>query len=312
MTNSEKQQVALAHSPDYSRHRLADTVNTVLSAIPMPTNLRGQRVLLKPNFVSSRGAEIACTNPEFLRAVALWFRDSGAQVALGDSPAFGTTASVLKNHGMTPLLLDTGCKPVNFSRPVVRVVGEGISLGIAREALECDLLVNLPKLKAHNQMYMTGAVKNLFGTVVGIQKAGLHMRHGSSHDAFANILLQLPEILPDNISVIDGIEAMHRSGPMDGDRIHLGCLGGATSAVALDTALLQALELPLELSPLWRAACAGGYPGADPANLDFTLEPADAFHGSGFQAPGELNPIRFNPFRLVMSTMRRVKIALRG
>lgn len=312
MTHSQKQQVALVHCPDYGRPRLAETVNRVLSATTMPANLRGLRVLLKPNFVSSRGAEIACTNAEFLRAVALWFMDRGAKVALGDSPAFGTTASVLKNHGMTQLIVDTGCEPVNFSRPVVRVVGESISLGIAREALECDLLVNLPKLKAHNQMYVTGAVKNLFGTVVGIQKAGLHMRHGSSHDVFANILLELSEILPDNISVIDGIEAMHRSGPMDGDPIRLGCVGGAASAVALDTALLQALELPLQLSPLWRAASAGKHPGAEPENLNFPLEPAESFHGSGFQAPGELNPVRFNPFRLMLSTMRRVKIALRG
>lgn len=312
MSQQEKQKVALSHCPDYSRRRLADRINTVLSSIPVPSNLRGARVLLKPNFVSSRGPDIACTNAEFLRAVAMWFSDSGARVSIGDSPAFGSTKSVMRNYGMAEVLGDTGCTPVTFSRPVVRVVRDNISLGIAREALECDLLVNLPKLKAHNQMYVTGAVKNLFGTVVGIQKAGLHMRHGNSHDEFADILLELSKILADNISVIDGIEAMHKSGPMDGEPLHLACIGGSQSAVALDTAVLQSLELPLHHSPLWRAASAAQHPDADPENIDFVLEAPARFYGSGFLAPKGLNPIRFNPFRFVFSTMRRVKIALRG
>ncbi|WP_136797891.1 MULTISPECIES: DUF362 domain-containing protein [Desulfosediminicola] len=308
----KKHQVILSRCPDYERARLGDTLNSVMSSLVLPQNTSGLRVLLKPNFVSSRGQEIACTNVEFLRAAAIWFRDHGAKVTIGDSPAFGSTRSVMDNYGMTDLLADIGCEPVNFSRPVVRVVGDGISLGIAREAFECDLLVNLPKLKAHNQMFVTGAVKNLFGTVVGIQKAGLHMRHGSSHDEFANILLELSEILPDNISLVDGIRVMHRSGPMDGDPLSLGCVGGAHSAVALDTALLSVLELPFDESPLWRVAAAAKHSGADPKSIDYVMEHPESFHGSGFRAPEGLNPIRFNPFRLMMSTIRKVKIALRG
>lgn len=309
MMRADKRPVALLHCPDYDRSRLTERIDAVLSCL-LPVKFTGKRVLLKPNFVSSRGPGIACTDPEFLRAVSLWFKDHGARVAIGDSPAFGSTMSVLKSHGMSAVLRDAGCEPVDFHSPVVCTVRGGITLGIARQALECDLLVNLPKLKAHNQMFLTCAVKNFFGTVVGIQKAGLHMRHGSSHDKFAEILLELPALLPDNISLVDGVVAMHRSGPMDGESLNVGCIGGAKSAIALDTALLQALELPRQMSPLWRAAITAGYPDADPAHIDFAMERPESFYGSGFRAPAVLNPIRFNPFRLIMSTMRRVKIAL--
>ena len=45
-----------------------------------------------------------------------------------------------------------------------------MTVTVAREAMECDIFVGLPKIKAHNQMYMTLAVKNIFGIVKGVQQ----------------------------------------------------------------------------------------------------------------------------------------------
>ena len=41
----------------------------------------------------------------------------------------------------------------------------GVCVPVAADALETDLLVGLPKIKAHNQMYLACAVKNRFGTI---------------------------------------------------------------------------------------------------------------------------------------------------
>jgi uncharacterized protein (DUF362 family) len=311
MNSSLQQHVALVHCVGYQQSVLFDSIETIFSSLPLPATLPGSTVLLKPNLISSRGPSLACTNPEFIAAVVNWCRDHGARVKVGDSPAFGTTATVMERHGMTKALRGVDYEQVQFKTPVSRKIYTGLTVEIAAEALECDMLLNLPKLKAHNQMYMTAAVKNIFGIVVGIRKAMMHMRHGGSHQEFAEILLGLPDLLPPHISVVDGIEAMHCSGPLDGIPLSLGVIGGSLSPVALDTALMDLLELPFQQSPLWQAAAAMNHPGSCRDDILYPLAVPSTFHGSGFIPPEGLNPVRFNPLRFLVGALRRFKLAIR-
>lgn len=307
---SSSHAVVLSRCDDYSPRLLAEGIEFIMSHLELPVSLTGSTVLLKPNLISSRGPALACTHPDFLAAVALWFIDHGAKVKIGDSPAFGTTVSVMARHSMMEKLAGIPVELVYFKTPVPRTLSNGVAVEIAAEALECDLFVNLPKLKAHNQMYMTGAVKNFFGIVVGMRKALLHMRHGSSHQRFADMLLCLPELLAPHLSLVDGIEVMHRSGPLDGEPLMLYCLGGSNSPVALDTALLTLLELPVEKSPLWKAAADRMNLGCHPVDISYPGSDPRDFAGSGFIAPTVLNPIRFNPFRLLVNGIRRIGLAI--
>lgn len=254
---------------------------------------------------------MACTDSRFIAAVAGWFADHGARLKIGDSPAFGTTMSVMARHGMTELPRRMPVEPVQFSTPVARTLENGVTVEIAAEALECDLLVNLPKLKAHNQMYITGAVKNFFGIVVGMRKAMLHMRHGSSHRQFAEILLELPGLVGPHLSLVDGIEVMHRSGPLDGEALGLQCIAGSRCPVALDTALLTLLNLPVGNSPLWQAAARRNHPGSNAADIRYPGTGPGDFQGSGFIAPCALNPIRFSLLRLLAGAVRRLALVIR-
>ena len=53
-------------------------------------------------------------------------------------------------------------------------------------------MFDLPKLKTHVLMSMTGAVKNLFGVLPGLSKVGYHATH-PSQEQFADVLLDLAE-----------------------------------------------------------------------------------------------------------------------
>jgi uncharacterized protein (DUF362 family) len=46
-------------------------------------------------------------------------------------------------------------------------------LRLCKEAMEADVVINLPKLKSHMQLTLTMGVKNLFGCVPGKMKAWL-------------------------------------------------------------------------------------------------------------------------------------------
>lgn len=266
---------------------------------------------MKPNLISVRGPKLACTDPRFIVAVAKLLVDRGAVVSLGDSPAFGSAAAVIGHLGLQTALHDLGVKVVEFANPRIFTVEGGIRVGVAREALDCDLLVNLPKIKAHSQMFVTIAVKNIFGVVKGVRKPLLHMRYGDSPRRFSGIILDLMKLLPAHITIADGIKVMHVCGPLRGKSLDLGCVAGSADPLAVDTAMLAALELSAEKSPLWQAAAERGYQGADLKNIRFPFLQPEDFYGSGFMAPDDLSPIRFNPFRFFRGTMRRILLAFR-
>ena len=304
--------VLLADCPSYDTERLKFCLDRFDETLDIGASLAGKQVMLKPNLISSRGAEIACPNTLWLVAVAEWFIDRGARVYIGDSPAFGTAEQVMRKRGMSSALAHLDVTVVNFVTPVPKELSHGVRISVAREALECDLFVNLPKVKAHSQMFVTLAVKNLFGIVVGMRKGLAHMKNGVSHDKFADLMLDLVELLPSQVSLIDGVVAMHRQGPVNGDRLALGCLGASRDPVALDTSLLDVLDLEPRNCPIYRAAKKRQLAGGSREHLQYPLsEPAD-FHGSGFTAPTILNPVPFNPFRFIVSTIRRTAAAMRS
>jgi uncharacterized protein (DUF362 family) len=295
----------------YSRPALSAVLERMAPFLGIAGNMTGKRVLLKPNLISARGPTVACTDPCIIAAVADWFVEQKAVVSIGDSPAFGTAAGVLKRLGIHADLLRSGVKVVEFVTPRVFALAGGVRVAVAAEALDCDLMVNLPKVKAHNQMYMTIAIKNIFGIVRGLRKTMLHMQYGNTHRRFAEIILDLIDLLPAHITIADGIEVMHISGPLHGEPLSLRCIAGSINPVAVDTALLCALELPAEKSPLWLAAGRRESNGAILSEIDFPfLQPVD-FHGSGFRAPDLLSPVRFNPFRFLHGAMKRIILALR-
>jgi uncharacterized protein (DUF362 family) len=267
---------------------------------------RSAKVFIKPNLISSKGPDLACTHGSFLLALAEFLVDNGALVAIGDSPAFGNAQGVLRKLGINGALRKRGIEIVNFNKVVQRRLDCGVNVGIAAEPLNCDYFINAPKVKAHSQMYVTLAVKNIFGIVMGMRKAALHMLHGGADNMFSKILVDLLDHLPPHhFSVIDGVCAMHLTGPIHGRPLNLGCIGFSSDPIALDTSLLHALELDSGKSPLWCETKSRGSSGSWLSNIHFPMQPPEMFHGSHFKGPDELSPVRFNPLRFFWNSLRR-------
>ncbi len=297
--------VALLHCRHYRTQEIAEKIDQICAAVGFSVS-GGTRVLLKPNLLTARSAgHLACTHPAFVAAAAEWFLDRGARVVIGDSPAFGTAKGVMRTTGIAGALAGLPVESINFDQSVrVRLPG-GVTVDMARAALECDVLVNLPRVKAHSQLYVTLAVKNYFGTVVGLQKPWWHLHYGKHAGQFASHLVDLLPVLPDGVTLLDGIVAMHESGPISGRPFSLGLVAGAVNPVALDTALLQILGLDRSLSAIWQECASRGLAGTDLEMINYPLlKPAD-FSGGNFKAPVILKPVSFNPLRMLVSAFRR-------
>lgn len=184
----------------------------------------GKKVLLKPNLISARVARLSCTDPRFLLALAQWFVEQGARVSVGDSPAYGSARVGLKTLGIEGELVKRGVQIIEFVKGTEVLLPCGVSVNLASEVLESDLVVNVPRIKAHNQMYVTLAVKNIFGIVRSLRKSMLHMVHGGKDGRFTQIIVDLISLLPENISVLDGIIGMHVQGPIRGRPLILDVL----------------------------------------------------------------------------------------
>lgn len=306
-----KEQIYLAAQADYNEQALAGKMQDLLAPVTSE-NLHGAKVLLKPNLLTATNNSLACTDARFIMAAARWFLDQGASVQLGDSPSFGSAAGVLSSMNALKPLQAMGVEVVEFKKNRTIQLRHGVQAGLAQAALDCDLLVNLPKVKAHAQARVTLAVKNCFGCVAGFQKPWWHMLHGGKKGIFFDLLAALLQHLPPSIHLVDGISAMHISGPVHGKPFPLGCMVCGTNPVAVDTVLLYILRLAPDESPLWLAARRAGLAGTELDALPLDRSRLEALRVDGFLVPGELNPVRFNPLRFLKNNGKRIFLRLRG
>ncbi len=285
-------------------------MDRLLSALGSLPEVRTSAVLLKPNLITARNGHLACTDARFLVAAARWFRDHGAKVTVGDSPSFGSARAVLGKIGALAELQRLDVPIVEFRQARAVFLPSGRKANLAAAALDCDLLVNLPRVKAHAQMRVTLAVKNCFGCLSGWHKPWWHMVHGGRKPCFPDLLVELLTALPPTLTLVDGIVAMHGTGPVHGEPFPLHLIAAGRNPVAIDTALLQLLGIAPEQSPLWLAARQAGLPGSRLEQLVFPLAvPAD-WAACGFLVPATLTPIRFNPLRFVKNSVKRLLLRL--
>ena len=125
----------------------------------------GMRVLVKPNLLTSKA--LACTNPDIVAAVCKLLLDGGCKVDVADSPGFGRAKSVARAIGLDEKLAPLGLEVLPMNQPApLRLDVPGAErqpvFMVSRRAIECDYLLSVPRIKAHSQMRITLAVKNLF------------------------------------------------------------------------------------------------------------------------------------------------------
>ncbi len=300
--------VALAQCRDYQGETLEQAVGALLEAVGCRP-ARGARILVKPNLLAATPPDfLPCTHPLVVRAVCRYLLDFGAEVRVGDSPSFGKGADIARKIGLTEALADLPVPLVELDKPIrVRLSFKGGRAGISRRAMDNDLILNLPKLKVHRMLRLTGAVKNFFGCVTGIRKALLHVVYGSWGTRFERMLLDLQDHLPPSFSLLDAVTAMHVGGPVHGQPFQLGLLGASRSPVALDAAVFSLLGLTAGEVATWQEARRRGLPGAEVSDLRYPLEPPQAFDAQCFEIPRELDPVGFHPIRLARSSFRHLK-----
>jgi len=199
----------------------------------------GSRVLIKPNLLKAAPAEGAVSpHHTVVRAVVEACVAAGAaNIIIGDSPGYGTAPRVAQACGIMQVARDFGIQVVDFRESVTIQTPEGFihkKFEVAREAAEADVIINIPKFKTHAMMVLTLAVKNLYGVIVGRQKARWHFQSGRNFRHFARFLLELAYVLKPSVSILDAVVGMEGNGPGRGTPRRLGYLAASKDMVCLD------------------------------------------------------------------------------
>ncbi|MEE1224755.1 MAG: DUF362 domain-containing protein [Clostridia bacterium] len=222
---------------------------------------KGDKVLIKPNFVMKKSPEeAATTHPEFLHAVICAVEEAGGIVTIAESPGGPYNAQILKSlytacgayeaiKGTNAVLnFDTSFTEVSY--PEGKTVK---SMAIINPILEADVIISLPKLKTHAMTSYTGAVKNLFGVIPGTYKAEMHFRL-DERKAFCSMLVDLYECVKPTLSIMDGIWAMEGNGPTSGQNRHVGLVLASANGHALDMMACKIIDYkPHEVDTVYEA-----------------------------------------------------------
>lgn len=235
--------VHLCRCPDYDPRRVDAAVEQSLRALPGFEALfkPGQRVLLKPNLLQAKPSEAAVTtHPSIVAAVARMVRAAGATPVIADSPGGAFNPATLRRlyhaTGMAAAAEESGAL-LSFDCGTVRVAIPGgratQTLDAMRVAVEADAIINLPKLKTHGLTHLSGAIKNLFGTVPGITKARYHALFPTV-DRFSAMLIDILAYYKPVLTVMDAIVGMEGDGPSAGNPRQIGVLLAGPDAVAVD------------------------------------------------------------------------------
>jgi len=313
MESSSK--AVLTQCEDYDSERLSEALQRQFALLGgLKTFVKASdTVLLKPNFIAPKPRRRAVqTDPAVLIETAKLVKDIGGRPFVGDSPAWSNMyhcakqlelEEPLKKLGVPIRQLDKGRK--------IRIGNDGRNVSFSRAALEADVIINLPKLKSHQQLVATIAVKNMFGAVSGKEKAYWHFGKGHTRDEFCEFLIEIYKYLNPALTIVDGITAMEGVGPIRGTPRQIGYLVGSTDPIACELVCSKLIGLEPDTLPMIRTAHRLGFGCCVFETLEIIGDNLPADVCEDFEIP-PLIPVRFSLLYICKSIVKQIILLVKS
>jgi len=292
MPNPENRKsiVAIVRCPSYEEQVVFDAVMRGFFLLGGASTFfdKNERILLKPNALSAVDPRLGVTtHPAVFEAVIKVMKETGATLSYGDSPAMYKPMQALEKAGLSAVAEKYGIPLADFEngRKVVhkqaRLKG---SLFIANGVLDADSLVSISKLKTHGLTRITGAVKNQFGCVPGLNKARYHAQFPLVND-FCALLVDITTFVHPRLYVIDAVMGMEGNGPNSGELKKLGVLIFSTDPVAADAVACKIIDIKPEFIPTCKIGQQAGLGVCDYDKIDIVGDPVADFIDKKFRIP---------------------------
>jgi len=248
--------VAVVKAASYS----VDLVSRMLEGIKeCGLDVRGKKVLLKPNLVEFDPATCINTEVSVVAAAYETFRTLGAaEVRIGEGPGHRRDTYALAEMAryrteipkFDSLFVDLNRDDVS---PIQRFADRK-EIYLPNTALGADLIVSLAKMKTHHWAGATLSMKNYFGlvpgSVYGWPKNELH------HIGIPRSIVELSRVFRRSFAIVDGVVGMEGNGPIQGTPKPVGVLVMGSDLPAVDSTCCRIM-------------------GIDPARVEYLSMAAD-------------------------------------
>ena len=196
-------------------HTKKSNLNSIKKAISKSINLinfhfkkNPEKVIIKPNmcyyFDPSTGQ---VTDPNFVSAIIDIFREffsSNIEISIVESDASAMKCKyAFRMLGYDKIANDKKVKLVNLSneksKKIELIISDKIyKLNIPYIFQECDLLINVPKMKYMDIVKFSCALKNIFG-------CNAYQKKSIYHNVLNEVIVNMNKIIKSDLVIVDGI-----------------------------------------------------------------------------------------------------------
>jgi uncharacterized protein (DUF362 family)/NAD-dependent dihydropyrimidine dehydrogenase PreA subunit len=265
--NSPNPPTVLLLDSDYSQ--MGKVVESIFQTFPFSWN--GKKVLIKPNILGPYSPERGITtHPSLIHALVIALRKEGASCIVGDNPGHIGYAANERCARISGILEAAEGSFVNFAKDPVQIKVNSKfmeNLVISKSVLEADLVINVPKFKTHLQTRMTGAVKNMFGILVGAEKARVHLSAPKPED-FSEALVDIYQIRLPDLTIMDAVVGIEGNGPSSSDLRTIGKIMASPNGVAVDGLMAAMMGVSPQQVDMLRIASQRGLGEVDPEKME--------------------------------------------
>lgn len=250
----KKSIVALMHCDSYESKKVREVIKKGILLVGGMSSFfkKGESIVLKPNLLKGAHHNLAMTtHPAIFEAVIQEFMEFGLKLSYGDSPGVGKPENVAAKTGLADIAHKHSVTLSDFTSNIKTTCIEPCikkTIPLAKGVLDADGLVSLSKMKSHGFVRMTGAVKNQYGCITGLNKPGYHAKIPMAND-FASFVVDINLVIKPRLYIMDAIIAMEGNGPMNGDPTPMNCILISKDPVALDAIACQLMDLNPDFVP---------------------------------------------------------------
>lgn len=233
--------VGLAHGPKGAAKFIAR--RAIIRSGGLPCNIgRTARVVIKPNLtVPAPPGNAICTDIGIVEAVVELLHERGVNdIVVADGSGDDPERQNFQVSGYEEGMARLGVRVVDLNYQPTRLtpVPNGLvyqSLEIPEIILNADAVIDIAKLKTHNEALVTLGAKNLFG----VPPASLYNLGGRARQEFHQkgvhkVIHDICSVVPTAYTVIDGVLAMEGNGPIRGTPVEAGLVIAGANLVATD------------------------------------------------------------------------------
>lgn len=241
-------------SENVSKKNIESTIFEILDSFRFSVT-ENDYIVIKPNLCDFRPPEQGgTTDPLVIEALIKYIRkQTSCPIAIVESDHFLATADeefermgyeYLRNQFENVELINLSTD----TKHRLEINGYYFKeLTVSETLLKMTKYINVAKLKTHTQHRITCVLKNQFGLIARRSKKRYH--------PFLNeVILDLLNLFPPNISIVEGITSMEGSGPSDGDRLETNLIISGTEPFVTDCVAARIMGIKPRSVPAIRAA----------------------------------------------------------